>query len=72
MGYAMCFAPCFACKKTFGFNPNRVPNIRVDGVKEPICRDCIYVANIQRIEKGLEPFTIHPEAYKPCDEMELP
>jgi len=71
MGYAICFAPCCACKRPFGFNPNKVPSIRVNGVKEPVCRTCIELANPQRKAMGLPEFAINPDAYEPVDENEL-
>ena len=73
MGYAICFAPCISCRRPFGFNPHRVPSIRLtpDGPREPICRECIERANPERIKNGLEPFTPHPDAYEPIHEDEL-
>lgn len=71
MGYALAFGPCVCCKVTFGFNPMRVPSIRVNGQREPVCRGCVERANPLRIEKGLPPIEIHPEAYEACHESEL-
>ena len=71
MGYAFVFAPCLVCKREFSMNPVRVPSFRWNGVKEPICKSCMDVINEARVEKGLEPFSIHPDAYDACDEMEL-
>ncbi len=64
-------APCITCGTIISCNPKRVPSIRVDGKREPVCRTCIERINPQRIEKGLEPFTIHPDAYSPEDENEV-
>lgn len=72
MGYAQCFSPCMRCGTIFGYNPHRVPAIRVDGEKEPLCRFCFERLNRQRIVLGLEPWPEpHPEAYEPIDETEL-
>jgi len=73
MGVAIMFAPCLVCKKPFSFNPIRVPSLRVDGVKEPICGPCHEAINKYRVENGVEPFPEpHPDAYGACDENELP
>ncbi len=71
MGFAMCMGPCFGCGKTFSFNPVRVPSIRVEGVKQPVCRECIEAANPKRVANGLDPIEILPGAYEACDESEL-
>ena len=71
MGYAIVYGPCVACKVPFGFNPNRVPSVRVNGEREPICRACVERANPLRVAKGLEPIRILPDAYEPCREEEL-
>jgi hypothetical protein len=71
MGYALVFGSCISCMRTFGFNPLRVPSIRVNGEKEPVCRECIERANPLRKKNGLPEFTIHPEAYEPVNENEL-
>jgi hypothetical protein len=70
--YALLFAQCASCKRVFGCNPLRVPSIRVNGVREPVCKECVTSANPKRKAMGLEEFTIHPDAYEPVDEQELP
>ena len=71
-GYAFCLGECLICKETFYFNPMKVPSSSaVTGKREPICRICMDHLNTIRREKGLEPFTIHPEAYDACPEEEL-
>ena len=64
MGYMMLIAECINCGRTMTCNPGRVPSIRVNGVREPVCRKCIEEANPQRIAKGLEPFVIPEGAYE--------
>jgi hypothetical protein len=71
MGYALCMGTCFACHKTFGFNPLRVPSLHINGAREPICRECVEAANPMRIANGLEPIVPAPDAYDACDEGEL-
>ena len=71
MGYAMMIGQCIACKRTFMFNPNRVPSIVVEGIKEPVCLECVEYANPKRKAAGLEEFTVHPDAYEPVEESEL-
>jgi hypothetical protein len=73
MGYMMVIAPCYVCKRPFMSNPDYVPSVRVNaqgqpdpqGTREPVCRDCVEEANAKRVELGMEPHPIHPEAYKP-------
>jgi hypothetical protein len=64
-GYMYVLGHCYGCKRPFTFNADWVPSIRIDGVKEPICRDCVEIANPKRIANGLEPIHIHPDAYEP-------
>jgi hypothetical protein len=72
MGYAICFDECCGCHKFFGFNPHRVPSIRVNGNREPVCGDCVTKANKLRKDKGIPLFPEpHPEAYEPIAEAEL-
>lgn len=56
---------CYCCKRPFHFNANLVPSYRVDGERQPICRDCIERANAKRKETGLAPLEILPGAYDP-------
>ena len=35
MAYYLVFALCIGCGNLFGFNPQKVPSIRVDGVRQP-------------------------------------
>lgn len=73
MGYAIMQGPCWVCKVIFAFNPLRVPSIRDgQGEKQPVCRRCIERANLKRRRLGLPPHEIHPSAYSPIDESEMP
>jgi len=49
----------------------KVPSVRINGVREPICQACVNRANPERIKNGLEPIVPAPDAYKACDEKEL-
>jgi hypothetical protein len=64
MAYMSCMGPCVGCRRVFSFNPDRVPSLRVDGYKQPVCRDCMAKVNVERKEKGLEPFPVQPGAYE--------
>ena len=70
-GYALAFGPCVSCRETFGFNPVRVPSVRIGGERQPICRTCVERANPMRIGNGLPPIVPAQDAYEPCEESEL-
>jgi hypothetical protein len=65
MGYMFVLGQCYGCKRMFSFNADWVPSVPINGVREPICRDCVERANPQRIANGLDPIVPHPEAYEP-------
>jgi len=71
MGYALMMGPCINCGQVFGFNPNKVPSIRVKGQREPICKLCVEWANSERKKKGFPLFAINEDAYEPISEEEL-
>jgi len=72
MGYAMMLTPCINCKQMFSCNPNKVPSLRVEGRREPLCRSCFDKWNqIHKVSKGLPPDEPLPGAYEPCPEEEL-
>mgnify|MGYP000258131711 CR=1 FL=1 len=71
MGYVLAYGNCINCGTLFSFNPAKVPSIRVDGVREPVCRTCIEQANEVRRAAGITELTILPDAYEPCEENEL-
>jgi len=69
MGYMLVLSPCIGCGVGFCCNPNHVPSIRVNGNREPICKACYNRWNqIHRINEGLDPIPLHPDAYAPMDE----
>jgi hypothetical protein len=61
------------CPRVFGFNPHKVPSFRVEGVREPICGECIETMNKKRaaMDPPMPPFEIDPDAYRPLPEGEL-
>lgn len=68
MGYALMFAECCNCHRTIAFNPHVVPSIRINGVKEPLCRECAERWNELHPNEARP---ILPGAYEPIDENEL-
>lgn len=70
-GYVFCHSACFSCGKPFAYNPNKVPSIRINGAREPICQTCVDIANPIRIKNGLSVIVPHPDAYEPMPEAEL-
>jgi hypothetical protein len=70
-GFVIAMAPCLQCGRPFSFNPLKVPSYRVNGVREPICEECMNDLNVQRKALGLDPFPIAPDAYAAIPETEL-
>lgn len=70
-GFAYATSQCFGCKRIFSYNPMRVPSIRINGQREPVCLDCVHVCNPARVKNGLAPIVPHKDAYEPCPEEEL-
>ena len=71
MGYVMAVGPCIGCKGIFSYNPVRVPSIRVNGKREPICQACIDRINPIRKANGVPEIVPHIDAYLAADEGEL-
>jgi hypothetical protein len=67
MAVVAIFSQCVACKRPFFYHPHKVPSIRIDGQREPICETCVARANVKRIANGLPPIEILPGAYEACD-----
>ena len=68
----MVMSPCCGCGNVFSYNPNKVPSTRdSQGVKQPICKECVERVNPKRIANGLEPIVPLPGAYEPVEEYEL-
>jgi hypothetical protein len=73
-GYVMAFGQCIGCGRYFGYNPLRVPSwvSPITNTREPICGTCMQRVNELRVEAGMEPHPIYPDAYDACGEDELP
>jgi hypothetical protein len=63
MGYMSLIAECVRCNRVFTCNPDLVPSVRINGVKEPICKDCIEPINKLRAKLGNELIKPLPGAY---------
>lgn len=64
MGYLYLMAPCFVCGRLFASNPDRVPSYE----NQPICENCITLANERRRANGLPEWPIFPDSYEPREE----
>ena len=72
MAYCFVVGQCCGCRAAITFNPVRVPSLRVNGSKEPLCRGCFARWNeIHRTSQGLEPVAAHEDAWEACHESEL-
>jgi len=68
-GYLWAMSECVCCHHVFSFDPERVPSIRIAGVREPICRTCVVgLVNPRRVANGLAPIVPLPGAY--VDELD--
>ena len=63
-GYAFLMCQCFVCPTIMMANPNHVPSLVIKGQREPICRNCFEYRQELRAKMGLEPETLHPNAYE--------
>ena len=72
---------CWACKRPLAFDPDRVPSVPIDpetdsppdlggdasrAVLQPICADCVELANEARARRGrTDMIVVLPGAYPP-------
>ena len=70
MGYFFALSPCFGCGRPFVYHPQKVPSLLVNGVREPVCEDCVDRANPLRKQNGLAEIVPLPGAYEPGNEDE--
>lgn len=70
-GYVFAHSACVGCGLPFAYNPHLVPSLRLNGVREPVCRQCVELANPMRVKNGLDPIVPHPDAYEPMPESDL-
>jgi len=71
-GYAFVTSACCACGAWISYHPHKVPSIRVNGHREPLCRGCFARWNeIHRLDQGMPALLVDTEAYEPCPVEEL-
>jgi hypothetical protein len=63
-GWVFAVGECACCQELFMFNPDWVPSVPLDGVRRPICWDCVELVNPVRVANGLDPIRVHPNAYQ--------
>jgi len=71
MGVFQMLALCVVCNRPFTFHPFKVPSVRVGGVRQPVCRECVDQANVKRHAAGIPPIDVLPGAYDPADESDM-
>lgn len=71
MSYAICIGTCIGCRQLFGFNPHRVPSVLVEGVREPVCAECVARVNPLRRARGLAEIVPAADAYEPVEASAL-
>lgn len=71
MGYVYVTSNCYGCGRLFCYHPNKVPSIRVEDVRRPICQHCVIRVNPMRKKNGLPPIVPLPGAYEPAEESEV-
>lgn len=70
--YVVVVIPCYCCRNPTVCNPNKVPSFRDEnGIRQPICENCMTRINMKRREQHLAPFPIDPDAYEAIPEEEL-
>lgn len=71
MGYVTVFSTCYTCNGFMSFNPNKVPSLRINGERQPLCEACANKYNATRKKMGLPTTEIDPDAYGSADEDEV-
>ena len=67
MAFLEVVGPCCVCQTVISCNPEFVPSVRIDGERQQVCEPCFRFLNNRRIENGLQPVKLHPEAYEPLE-----
>lgn len=71
-GYVCAFGHCVLCGTVLMFNPIRVPSLRVDGTRHPVCSGCVTTRiNPARRKQGLEDLVVAEDAYESVAEEEI-
>lgn len=68
--FVMVLGSCAVCGQIFSFSPSKVPSIRINRKREPICRICIEMVNRVRAAGGVEPFLVLEGTYEEESAME--
>ena len=71
MGYVLMTSACISCGNIVTYNPMKVPSVRVNGKREPLCRTCADRLNDEFEKRGKERVPIQPDAYEACPEEEM-
>ncbi len=64
MSYMIALMPCVCCQQMFSANPDKVPSVRVNGIREGVCKACMDRANTVRKEIGMAELTYAADAYE--------
>jgi hypothetical protein len=64
-GYVYVYGACIGCGRYFYFSAERVPSLRINGAREPVCQACVDRVNPRRVANGLDPIVPLPGAYEP-------
>lgn len=70
-GFVLMYGRCINCGTLISFNPHKVPSIRVDGTREPLCLTCATAIYEKQVAAGLKPPAIPPDAYEPLPAGEI-
>jgi hypothetical protein len=62
---------CINCGCTFGCNPNKVPSVRINGNREPVCKDCMDRLIAREEAAGIVPKRYADDAYEAIREEDL-
>jgi hypothetical protein len=54
---------CACCAAIVSFDPDRVPTIKINGQKQPLCESCVGEANARRNLLKLQPIVIPEGTY---------
>lgn len=64
MGYMFVLGDCVRCHQRFTFNADAVPSVRINGEREPICRECFESLNRIRESRGEQRIALRADAYE--------
>lgn len=70
-GYVSVIGPCWRCDAMFSMNPHKVPSVRINGVREPICKQCMDHLIAAEEKAGITPKRYADDAYDAIPEEDL-